>query len=140
MGKEALLVVWEYDRGVRSGFANYKGTPHYFEQVWEEFDYGSKVILKPVSHEIVEMARIAREIFAEWEARRAAGKEDMTSRPDMPGNHPRYWGLYFKIVETLRATAPLRESVNVRLLPSETILSVAEEPTDRRWVEWDGQF
>jgi len=138
MGTEALLVVWEYNNGIRAGFANYKGMPHYFEQVWEEFDYGSRVILKPVSPEIVEMARVAREIFNEWEARRAAGKEDMTSRPDIPGKHPRYWKLYSKIVETLRATAPLRESINLRLLPSGNAASVSQESLSNRLVEWGG--
>jgi len=138
MHTEPLHVVWEYDRGVRAGFANYKGTPHYFEQVWEELDYGSQFILKPVTPEIVEMARTAREIFSAWEARRAMGKEDMTSRPDIPGKHPPYWKLYSKVTETLRATAPLRQPANARILPPRDTSFTQQNSAPRYWVEWDG--
>jgi len=108
---EQLFVVWEYDNGIRAGFASYKKSPHYFEQIWTGYEYGPKFQLKPVSLEIVQMAREARNIFDEWERRRAQGKEDMTSRPDIPGNHFRYFKLREHIDATLRATAPLREDI-----------------------------
>ena len=138
MRTEPLLVVWEYHGGIRAGFANYKGTPHFFEQVWEELDYGTKFILKPVSPEIVEMARTAREIFTAWEARRALGKEDMTSRPDIPGKHPRYWKLYSRVVEALRATAPLREPASARIHLLNNADHVLPGTHHSYSIEWDG--
>jgi hypothetical protein len=137
MHTEPLHVVWEYHGGVRAGFANYKGTPHYFEQLWEELDYGSTFILKPVSPEIVEVARKAREIFCSWEDRRAMGKEDMASRPDIPGKHPLYWKLYSKVIETLRATSPLREPASARILLSGNTSSIPQNSLHTCWVEWD---
>jgi hypothetical protein len=92
MATERVYAVWEYYDGIRSGVADFRGEPHYFEQPWSEQldDYLPTFLLKAISQstliEVLEQAQI----FRDWEAAFHRGEVEQDTHPGLPGQNPRY--------------------------------------------------
>lgn len=69
MTLERVYAVWDYWDGIRSGFADFRGSPHYFAATWEESsdDHAPVFTLVPVSRHTIELvSNIPRSFFGGW--------------------------------------------------------------------------
>lgn len=89
---EPVYAVWDYYDGIRAGFANFRGAPHYFEALWHESDdvYTPTYQLKRVDEQTIDLVLQHSEIFRAWEAEFHGGNVPESTHPGLPGQNARY--------------------------------------------------
>jgi len=99
-----VYAVWDYFDGVRSGFADYHGVPHYFEALFDEgeSDHELRFKLIAVSKQTIALVVEQWEIFRSWERQFHAGEVSEGTHPAAPGQNSRYTELERMIRDTLR--------------------------------------
>ncbi len=80
---ERVREIWDFYDGPRTGIAEFKGIPHYFERVFDESadDYSNFFRLSPVGEEFLQHAAQRWVIFKSWEARFHRGLVSTESHP-----------------------------------------------------------
>jgi hypothetical protein len=91
-GYEAVFTVTDYYDGPRQGIANYLGTPHFYECIFEnaEQDYSELFRLTPIDAEIFQLAVEDWAIWRRWELAFHAGTVDAKTHPALPQEAQRH--------------------------------------------------
>ena len=82
-------MVWDLYDGVRTGLADFKGSPCYFSSVFEE-EYTDKFEVSPINEEFLALATEQWEIYRDWEMLYHSGKEKLSNHPGHGGISQRY--------------------------------------------------
>ena len=88
---ETVYMVWDiYDRA-RSGIANYKSEPCYFNcRLDPEGGYSEQFELAPISNELLELATKQWKIYRTWEMKYHTGKVKLETHPGNKGIDKKY--------------------------------------------------
>jgi hypothetical protein len=91
-GYEIVFTVSDYHDGPRSGVANFRGSPHFYQAVFDDNadDYGDVYLLTPISQETLEAALQDWEIFLRWRAAFNSGKVGRDSHPALPQDKTKF--------------------------------------------------
>jgi len=120
----AFSTIWDYYDGVRSGIAEYSGTPHHYDCEWDEGkdDYSDTFVLSPVDGETLSLALEQWEIWREWEHKFHQGAVSQSTHPALPGQHERYVELQAILDKRLSDTLPSKRARAIfRPLVNQTI-------------------
>jgi hypothetical protein len=110
-----------YD-GIRSGTADFRGAPHYFESLFDDtIGYTSHFRLHPVSAQFMEQELRQWAIYRAWEARFHRGLEAHETHPGHGGIVPEYDELSEWLNEQIKALAPIPSfyAATFRVLPGQ---------------------
>ena len=90
--QEMVHTVMDYYDGPRSGIANYEGTPHFYECIFDEQkgNYTDEFRLTPIDPETFRLALEDWEIWKRWEIAFHAGKADQSTHPCLPQDRKRH--------------------------------------------------
>jgi len=101
MALERVYAVWDYWDGIRCGFADCYGRPHYFDARWDEAsdDYSEVFELTAVSPATIELVMEQAKIFRSWSNAFHRGEATRESHPALPGQNDHYAHL----AQTIRA-------------------------------------
>ena len=85
-GFNAVLAVHDYHDQPRSGVANFHGTPHYFDCIFDDSadEYSDCYRLTPLNAEAQRAAVENWESFLRWRAAFEAGQTDLSTHPALP--------------------------------------------------------
>lgn len=123
MTLERVYAVWDYWDGIRSGFADFRGSPHYFAATWEESsdDHAPVFTLVPVSRHTIELVSEHSAIFLRWLASFHRGDATEASHPKVAGQDHRYTELEREIRAATNPTqqAPHRMLGRFEVLPGQ---------------------
>lgn len=110
MTRERVYATWDYWDGIRSGFADFRGTPHYFAATWAESDedYTHVFELTPVSQETIALVAEHSAIFDAWAKAFRRGEATETSHPAVAGQNDRFVELEQTIHSAIAATEAAR--------------------------------
>jgi hypothetical protein len=91
-GYETVFTVTDYWDGPRQGIANYLGTPHFYECVFDKAkqDYSQLFRLTPIGPEIFQMAMEDWAIWEQWKSAFHAGTVDVKTHPALPHETERH--------------------------------------------------
>jgi hypothetical protein len=105
--------VWDYFDGPRSGIADYRGRPHYFEANWDDEadDYGNTFTLAPVDPETFRIAMEQWAIWRSWERSLHTGEVSKKSHPGLPGTNREYAALDALLMPRRSAAKRLLDAV-----------------------------
>jgi hypothetical protein len=106
MNSENVYAVWDYWNGVRSGFADFCGAPHYFEAEWSDADddYLPSFSLKRVDRHTMELVLEAWQVFRTWEIAFHRGMVPLNTHPALSGQNGRAAELSTEIVRILKTS------------------------------------
>jgi hypothetical protein len=116
MALEHVYAVWDYWDRIRSGFADFRGMPHYFESPWDESsdDCSDVFVLTPVSSATIELVVEQAEIFRSWAIAFHRGEVTEGSHPALPGQNDRYAQLNQAIRTVVGVAKPLAHPMRGR--------------------------
>src|SRR5687767_8229697 len=85
-----VIAHW-WDRPLE-GVADYRGTPHWFDRIFDEEldDYTERFALTPLSSAELELELESYAIFERWRAANSRGEAGIDSHPALPGERARY--------------------------------------------------
>ncbi len=94
-----VYAIWDYWDGIRSGFADFRGAPHYFEAEWNEADddYLPTFTLKLINQTTLDLVLEWSRIFRAWELQFHQGLTAQDTHPAVPGQNPRFVDLSSEI-------------------------------------------
>ena len=121
---ERVYMVWDIYDGIRSGLAEFRGVPHYFECVFEDEDYTDSFELRRVDAALLAEATEQWSIYRAWESRFHSGEVPLETHPGHGGLVPRYDDLERSInarLESLTAHSVFA-SANFRFVESQPAL------------------
>jgi hypothetical protein len=89
---ELVHTVKDYYDGPRSGIANYTGSPHFYDCIFDEQkdDYTDLFRLTPIAPETFNLAMEDWEIWRRWEIAFHSGKTDLSTHPCLPQDYRRH--------------------------------------------------
>ena len=89
---EPVLMIWDIYDGPRTGLAEYKGQPHYFDCLWHDpnDDYSEKFALSPVDESFLQSAKTQWKIYREWELKFHSGVVPLETHPGHRGVNAEY--------------------------------------------------
>jgi hypothetical protein len=89
---ETVYEVWDYWDGIRSGFADYHGVPHYFAAEWDEADddYLNTFTLRRVDASTIALVQEHDRIFEDWQWAAHRAEVPQQSHPAISGQNPRF--------------------------------------------------
>jgi hypothetical protein len=89
---EQVHAVWDYYDGPRSGVADYRNLPHYFECGWDagNSNFGDVFALTTLDEETFSVACEQWEIWRKWELAFHDGRVPLESHPGHGGIDARY--------------------------------------------------
>jgi len=89
---DPVHVVHDYWDGPRSGAADYRGVPHWFESIFDKAsdDYSDEYWLIPLSLDALAIAKRQNEIFLRWREALNQGKTDASEHPALPHEREEY--------------------------------------------------
>jgi hypothetical protein len=92
MRYEPVYAVWDYYDGVRTGIADFDGTPHYFASIFDEDadEYSDAFWLYPVGPEFMQHAMRYSAIFRAWEVKFYNGSAALETHPGHGGIDAEY--------------------------------------------------
>jgi hypothetical protein len=103
MAFERVYMVWDIYDGVRSGIANYRGDPHYFNCALDRDNGDSDSYeLWPIAQEQLALATEQWQLYRAWEKRFHSGEVPVETHPGHRGQNPRYEELGGRIDQWLR--------------------------------------
>jgi hypothetical protein len=113
MESEKVYAIWDYWDGIRSGFADFRGVPHYFEAVWNEQDeeYSPTFTLRVVNQTTLDLVLEMRRIFRAWELQFYQGQTPRSTHPALPGQDARFVELDSQIRKLLESFEVTESSV-----------------------------
>ena len=84
---EYVYTVWDLYDGVRSGIADYRGEPHFFESLFSDDDDQciDEFKLTPIDRRTLELAQEQWAIYRVWEKRFRSGAEPLETHPGHGG-------------------------------------------------------
>ena len=87
-----MFTVDEYYDGPRTGVANFRGEPHFYECIFEEnrSDYSNLFQLTPIDQKTFELALAAWRIWRKWEIAYHEGKVKWESHPALQVDTAKY--------------------------------------------------
>src|SRR5689334_6536624 len=117
-------MVWDLYDGIRSGLAEYRGAPYYFECVFQNDDYTDSFELRPVDATLLAEATEQWLIYRAWERRFHSGEVSLETHPGHGGIVPRYDELERSINARLESIAvkPLIASAQFRVVEGQPAL------------------
>ena len=91
-GNEIVFTVTDYYDGPRQGIANYQGTPHFYECIFDSAtnDYSDLYRLTALDELVFRLALEKWEIWRRWELAFHTGKTNMESHPALPEDAARH--------------------------------------------------
>ncbi len=91
-GYEFVFTVRDYHDGPRSGVANFHGTPHFYECVFDEErdGYSNSYLLVALNQEVFKAATENWEIFLRWRTAFDLGKVSRETHPALPQDKKRF--------------------------------------------------
>src|SRR5258708_10860363 len=91
-GHECVYTVTDYYDGPRKGIANYQGSPHIYECVFDEItgNYSDLFWLAPVDPETFQLAMEDWAIWQRWELAYHSGKTELDTHPALPHESARH--------------------------------------------------
>jgi hypothetical protein len=91
-GYEAVFTVTDYYDGPRQGIANYLGTPHFYECMFDaaKQNYSELFRLMPIDPEIFQMAMEDWAIWQRWESAFHVGTVGAETHPALPHETKRH--------------------------------------------------
>jgi hypothetical protein len=98
-------MVWDIYDGVRTGVADFHGTPHHFKCIFKNGDYTEQFELHAMEPVLFDAAKEQWAIYREWERRFHAGEVPLDTHPGHGGVVPRYDELELAIRAGLAATS-----------------------------------
>ncbi|HLJ88963.1 MAG TPA: hypothetical protein VKZ53_19240 [Candidatus Angelobacter sp.] len=118
-GFEIVHAVHDYWDGPRSGVAEYRGRPHWFENIFDERqdDYSDLFWLKPLSDEILRQEQQRSAIFLRWQQAFHRREVDVSTHPALPQDKETYDRLANAIQQEIAANSSLRFKVKGQLKP-----------------------
>lgn len=89
---EVVFTVNDYQDGPRRGVANFRGSPYFFEGVFDDNadNYGDLYLLTPISQETFKTALENWELFLRWRASFDSGKVGRDTHPALPQDKSRF--------------------------------------------------
>jgi hypothetical protein len=92
MQYEKVYTVWDLYDGIRTGMADFGGTPHYFSAQFDKDadDYSGNFELYPVGLEFMQNAMHNWRIYRTWERKFHVGQADLKTHPGHGGIDPEY--------------------------------------------------
>ena len=89
---EHVHTVWDYYDGPRTGIADYRGTPHYYECEWDEAadEYADTFALCQIEEDTFNLAMEQWSIWREWEIAYHCGERNPDTHPGSGGQNARY--------------------------------------------------
>lgn len=91
--KYEIVYTYVWYSGPRSGVADYKGTPHFFESDWSDFTENKEddsFYLMPVEQSTRDLAIEQWEIWRRWEKAFHHGDTTIETHPVLPDERERY--------------------------------------------------
>lgn len=106
MPLERVYAVWDYWDGIRTGFADFHGSPHYFAATWSEVseDRTPLFTLTPASQHVIELVAEHTAIFLSWLTAFHRGEATEASHPAVAGQNDRYAELEREIHAAIDST------------------------------------
>jgi hypothetical protein len=91
-GYEVVFTVRDYHDAPRSGVANFHGTPHFYQCIFDvnRDDYSNSYRLIPLNQDVFQAAIENWEIFLRWRAAFDLGKVNRKTHPALPQDKKRY--------------------------------------------------
>jgi len=91
-GHEEVFTVTDYHDGPRTGVANFRGQPHFYDCIFDEAqdEYSDLYRLTPISQRIFELATEDWAIWKKWESAYHSGKVTLQSHPALPEDRARH--------------------------------------------------
>ena len=92
MEYERVHIIWDLYDGVRTGVADFTGTPHYFASLFDETadDYSDNFKLYPVGPEFMERAMRQWDIYRAWDRKFRNGETSLKTHPGHGGINAEY--------------------------------------------------
>ena len=88
---ETVYMIWDIYDGPRSGIADYKSEPCYFNcRLDPEGGYSEQFELSPISSELFQMTQEQWDIYRTWEMKYHMGHESLKTHPGNIGTNKRY--------------------------------------------------
>ena len=138
MATETVYAVWDYHDGIRTGVADFKGEPHFFEQELsdQQQDYSPTFQLKPIAGVLLSKVVEQWQVFRDWETKFHCGLAAATTHPGLPGQSKRYAELDALIKAEFEESRPgrLRATGSFSGLPDQE--SAAKGIMREVQVEW----
>ncbi len=105
---EYVYMVWDLYDGVRSGIADYRSKPHFFESLFHDDDDRciDEFKLTPIDSRTLELAQEQWAIYRAWEKRFHSGAEPLETHPGHGGVDTRYDELEELLRSSIRANSP----------------------------------
>jgi len=120
---EPVLMIWDIYDGPRTGLAQYKGQPHYFNCLWDEpNDNHSEIFsLSPVDDSFIHSATVQWKIYREWEFKFHTGLVELATHPDNRGINLEYDRLKDELNSRLKKLVELPNNFipEFRVLPNQ---------------------
>ena len=112
LGYEAVFTVTEYYDGPLQGIANYHGSPHFYDCIFDEAqdEYSQLFRITPVDSATFDLAMEAWEIWRRWELAFQTGKTPDSTHPALPQDAGRSAELK-RTLERVLVTDPQRSRV-----------------------------
>jgi hypothetical protein len=140
MAFERVYMVWDIYDGVRSGIADYRGRPHYFDCALDPDNggYADAYELWPIDRQLLALATERWALYRAWERRFHSGEVPGETHPGHRGQNHRYDELGDRIDQWLkmrgpaarRALAEFRACADQRELPYGCLREVEVEWAD----------
>jgi hypothetical protein len=104
---ERVYTIWDYYDGPRSGLADYRGRPHYYECSWNDAadDWNESYLLTPVESETLTLALEQWGIWRQWEHAHQRGEASSDTHPALSGQDSRYHELEAILKSRIDATS-----------------------------------
>jgi hypothetical protein len=115
MKVEKVYAVWDFWDGVRSGFADFQGVPHYFEAEWsegdEDDDSSHTFTLRIVNQATLGLVLEHWRIFHAEQLQACQGRTPETTSSGLPGQNPRFAELDLQIRKLIESSEVMATGV-----------------------------
>lgn len=100
-------MVWDIYDGARSGIANHRGAPHFFNAIMaSDGGYTDYFELTLIDSELLQLAQAQWSIYRAWELRFHSGEVSLETHPGHGGVHEEYDSLDEAIKQRLAVLEP----------------------------------
>ena len=138
MALERVYMVWDFYDGERSGIADYRGLPHYFECALDgdSGEYAEAYDLWPIDQGLLASAMEQWQLYRAWERRFHFGEVPVETNPGHRGQDHRYDELQHRIDQWMRTRGKPARHALARFLASEAQPELPAGCVREVEVEW----
>ena len=138
-GYELVYTVLDYYDGPRKGIANYKGTPHLYECIFDESkdDYTDSFRLAAIDSHTFQLAMEDWAIWKRWELAFHTGKVGISTHPALPNERERETELN-GILQKVLVIDPAKAMTCIghfEVLDSPVLTKGVQRPLQVKWSE-----